>query len=165
MRTHPSHGGLAVWLFFPITALLCACPADDDKEDDGADDGSSDTAESGAEAPAEALEIEGEWTDDFMGTHSITTATWTQTFGADTFGYTIATFDNDGDTLVAESDDDATWAKFQWSPATAGSVYYCQVAFGEATQADAEAVAAADATEPATGGCGMFPWTLLTPAM
>jgi hypothetical protein len=143
---------------------LLACPADDD-DDDGADDGSSDDGSSGDEAPAESLEIEGDWIDNFMGTHSITATTWSQTFGADTFVYTFAVFDNTTDTLVAEADTDATWSKFQWTAATGGEFYYCQVAFGEATQADAQAVADADATDPANGGCSMFAWTLLTPAM
>jgi hypothetical protein len=165
MRTHPSHGGSAAWLFLPITALLFACAADD--EDDGPDDAANEDGpdeESGAEAPAESLEIEGEWTDDFMGAHSITTDTWTQTFGADSFAYAIAAFDNTADTLVAEADD-ATWSKFQWTAAAGGGVYYCQVAFGEATQADAAAAPLADTADPAMGGCGMFPWTLLMPAM
>ena len=163
MRTHhPFRGASApAWLFFPITALLFACTADDE---DGADEAAA-SDETDDESSSESLEIEGEWTDDFMGTHSITTDTWTQTFGGDTFTYAIAAFDNTAGTLVAEADTDGAWSKFQWTPGTGASVYYCQVVFDAASQAEAEAAPLADTTDPATGGCGMFAWTLLTPAM
>ena len=165
MRTHPPCRGASApaWLFFSLTALLCACPADDG-EDDGAGDASA-SDETDDESSSESLEIEGEWTDDFMGAHSITSDTWTQTFGGDTFTYTIAAFDNEAGTLVAEADTDGAWSKFQWTPGMGTSVYYCQVVFDAASQADAEAAPLADAADPATGGCGTFAWTLLTPAM
>jgi hypothetical protein len=134
-----------------LCALLCAC--DDDEADD----------ESADESTDDPLEIEGEWTDDFMGTHSITATSWTQTLGMDTFVYAIADWDNTADTLVAQDEGDDTWSKFQWTEASDG-VFYCQTAFGEASREEADAAPAADATDPANGGCSTFPWTLLRAA-
>ncbi|HET6583583.1 MAG TPA: hypothetical protein VFG69_09045, partial [Nannocystaceae bacterium] len=113
--------------------------------------------------PEDALEIEGDWADDFMGMHAITSQTWTQTFGEDSFTYTIVTYDNATDTMIAQDDGDSTWSKFQWTETTDG-LYYCQVAFALTCRADAEATPDADPADPIAGGCGMFPWTHLAPA-
>lgn len=150
----------------------------DDDGSSGADDGSS-SADAGSDSgsdtaacadesggpPADALAIVGDWTDDFEGTHAITAESWTQTSEFGTFVYDIASWDNAAGTLVAQDEGDSTWAKFQWVADDADGVYYCQTAFGAACRADAEAAADADATDPATGGCGgMFPWTHMMPA-
>ncbi len=137
--------------------------ADDAPTDDSGSDTAS-CADEGAGPPADALEIEGDWVDDFMGTHAITAESWTQTSEFGTLVYAVASWDNAADTLVAQDEADSTWSKFQWAAAKDGTFYYCQTAFGEACRADAEAAPAADATDPAVGGCGgMFPWTHLTP--
>ena len=145
-------------------------PTDDSgssSADDATDDSGSETgacADEGAGPPADALEIEGDWVDDFMGTHAITAESWTQTSEFGTLVYAIASWDNTADTLVGQDEADSTWSKFQWAAAEDGSFYYCQTAFGAACRADAEAAPDADATDPAVGGCGgMFPWTHLTP--
>lgn len=54
--------------------------------------------------------------------------------------------------------------KLVWTPPDAtGSFYYCTVAFGLDTLGDArDAQDTSEATDPATGGCGGFPWTPLT---
>jgi hypothetical protein len=184
----------SILITLTLTFAVVGC-ASDDTEDDAADsqndddgsssgdDGSSgaDDGSSGADAssgtdtaacadesagpPAEALAIVGDWTDDFMGTHAITAESWTQTSEFGTFVYDLASWDNAAGTLVAQDEGDSTWAKFQWVADDADGVYFCQTAFGQACRADAEAVADADATDPATGGCGgMFPWSHLMPA-
>jgi len=185
-----ARGRMPAWLSF-TTLLVLGCPADDDDDDaaedaaddassSGTDDGSSGTDESTGDGgsdtaacaeetgddvpPGEALEIEGDWSDEFMGTHAITSESWTQTTDFGTFTYAIATYDNATDTLVAQDEGDSTWSKFQWAAATGGELWYCQVAFAMPCRADAEAAPAADATDPATGGCGMFPWSRLVPA-
>jgi hypothetical protein len=134
---------------------------DADSGDSGTDTAAC--ADESAGPPAEPLEIEGSWTDDFAMEHEITAESWTQSSEFGTFVYAIATFDNTADTLVAQDEGDSTWSKFQWAAGDGGTYWYCQVAFGEPCRADAEAVPAADPSDPATGGCGMFPWSLLTP--
>lgn len=192
MRTHhPARGGSLpasqyITLTTLIGALVCGCPSEEDDGaatdggstggDDPTGDGSAgagsesgtDTAACVDEAgdaglPEDPLDIEGDWVDDFMGMHAITSQTWTQTFDGDSFTYTIVTYDNATHTMIAQDDGDSSWTKFQWTEVD-GELWYCQVAFAMACRADAEAAPDADAADPAAGGCGMFPWSHLAPA-
>jgi hypothetical protein len=149
-----------------LTTLLAVACDDGDDGDTAADSGETDASSSdgGTETDGEALAIIGNWVDDFAGMHAITETQWVQTFGADTFTYSIDHFDNDTHVVVAQSDDDMTWARFDWSFAEGGTLYYCQSGFGLASPAEADATAPADASDPVAGGCGMFPWSVLTPA-
>jgi hypothetical protein len=162
----------------PIAALFlipfAACLIVDDGDDDAAgssesgsttasdESGSSDGADSGTTGAA-GLEIVGEWTGDFMDTHSITETQWVQTYATDSYTYTIDHNDNDADVLVAQSNDDMTWARFDWTHTDDGTLWYCQTGFQLASAEEADATPRADDTDPATAGCGGFAWSALHP--
>lgn len=129
--------------------------------DSGSDSGST-GADSGSTGAA-GIAIAGEWVDDFGGSHSITDETWTQTYGPDSFGYTFASYDNDGGVVIASSDDDGTWSRFDWTFVDQ-TLWYCQTGFALPTQQDAEQTPAADPSDPGSGGCGGFSWSRLSPA-
>jgi hypothetical protein len=63
------------------------------------------------------------------------------------------------------ADDEWNPSKFSrvvWTEAVDGAFFYCIVAYGLETQAEAEATEnTPDTSDPATGGCGDFPWTAL----
>ena len=55
------------------------------------------------------------------------------------------------------------FSKVFWTAPADGSIYYCTADFGLDSLQDAlDSTATADATNPATGGCGGFSWTKLT---
>lgn len=109
------------------------------------------------------LEIEGSYTDDFNGSHTIGADTWSMD-GAGLFH--IDTFDNDERYLIAQNDSDNDfnpdlWSRMDWAW-DGDALFFCQSVF------DAESAEAAESAEPADGedldaGCGGFPWSSLTP--
>ncbi|MDC0720916.1 hypothetical protein [Nannocystis bainbridge] len=110
----------------------------------------------------EVPEIEGEYTDQYGGKHTIDADAWTM--GTDVFH--VLSFDNERDRLVAQNDADNAFnpdlfSRFDWH-VDGDDVYYCQSAFDAADEAAAEAATAADPTDLMTG-CSGFPWTSLTP--
>ncbi len=132
-------------------------------EASSSDGSGSDSAADSGSTGAAGLAIAGDWVDDFGGSHAITDGAWTQTYGRDSFGYTIASYDNDVGVVIASSDDDGTWSRFDWS-FVGETLWYCQTGFGLPSQQDAEQTPAADASDPESGGCGEFSWSRLTPA-
>ncbi|MBK8236792.1 MAG: hypothetical protein KBB21_27995 [Nannocystaceae bacterium] len=134
--------------------------SDGGSSDGGSSDGGS--SDGGSSDGGEALAIVGEWVDDFGGAHEITQTQWVQTFGADVFTYAIDSFDNTAHTLVAHSDDDDTWSRFDWTT-LADELWYCQAAFGLDSAEAAAAATPADPADPANAGCGGFSWSRLTP--
>ncbi|HWB79562.1 MAG TPA: hypothetical protein VG755_31585 [Nannocystaceae bacterium] len=170
----PHARGLTAALLLLTSA--CIINASDDDVADSSDGGTSSADESttaadesssssgGSTGSTDSLEIAGEWVDDFMGTHSITDTQWVQGYGTDVYTYTIDHYDNDGDVLIAQSADDMTWARFDWTTTEDGALYYCQTAFGAASAEEAEATPRADDSDPAMGGCAMFAWSALNPA-
>ena len=108
------------------------------------------------------LAISGSYVDEFSTTQTITSSTWSDSFG-DIFH--IAEFSNASDYAIAQNDaanafDASLWSRFDWTTYL-GHLYYCQTAFSAASQAAAEATAPADSTNPAAGGCGGFSWKRL----
>lgn len=131
---------------------------DTDVADSSTDDGSTDD---GSTTAADAIEIAGSWTDGF-GNHDITDTAWISTFGRDVFPYTISQYDNDADFAIAQDDGTGTWTRYDWIFLDE-ELWYCTTAFGLESEDDAVSTPAADATDPASGGCGDFPWSALTP--
>ena len=84
----------------------------------------------------------------------------------------VGAFSNAQRWMVARNDDanpffPGAWSRYDWVE-VGGVTYYCQTAYGEASEAAARAVPAADPTDPTTGGCGGtwpggFAWTDLHP--
>ena len=109
------------------------------------------------------LEIRGGYTDSWGSTHVVREWLWT----TDALQFHITAYDGEAGWAVAQNDADnewnpELWSKFQWARAN-GSLFYCQVAYDAADEASASAAPLADASDPATGGCGGFAWTELTP--
>ncbi|HOU53129.1 MAG TPA: LIC_13355 family lipoprotein [Myxococcota bacterium] len=114
--------------------------------------------------PQEGIEIAGRWVDDWGGRHVILDGSWEMVGMA---FFHILEFHNDGRWIVAQNDLRNDWSpglfsRFDWTVTEAG-LWYCQTAFAAATREEAAATPAADPTDPATGGCGGFPWTRLVP--
>ena len=116
------------------------------------------------------LVIVGSYTDGFGTAHEITPESWTQrSDGPPAFLATfhIAEHTNGGRHLVARNDEGnewspSLWSRFDWTWHEDG-LWYCQTVFDAATQEDAAAAPAADASAPGEAGCGGFPWSNLTP--
>ncbi len=117
------------------------------------------------------LAIVGDWAEvagsfptlEVWGYHAIDDALWTDAFGST---YAIAQYDNDAGFVIAQNDasnpyyPDA-WSRFDVTSDGDGGWYYCQTAFAAASEADALATPSADDSDPATTGCGTFPWSHL----
>lgn len=116
----------------------------------------------GSTTEATGLEIAGAWFDDFGGEHIITDEVWETTFAPDTFGYTIAQYDNADRVVFAQDDGDDSWSKYEWTYLE-DELYYCQTGFGLDTLEDAMATPDADPGDPAASGCGGFAWSRLLP--
>ena len=110
----------------------------------------------------DALEIRGSFDDSWGGEHTITQTTWVT--GGSSFA--ISQFDNDEQFIIAQNSEDnaynpGLWSRFDWASVD-GALWYCQTAYAAESEEAALATPAADATNPADGGCGGFSWTQLT---
>jgi len=144
------------------TSFLTACSASDNAtstEDVAAADTSAPTPDTTVDP---GLEIVGEYTDNYDQDLSITNTAWDA--GA------VVQYDNDANHLVMQNPSDAEWSpslfnRIVWlNPEADGSFWFCWEALDQETQEDAlNATEQADAADPATGGCGGFPWSKATP--
>jgi hypothetical protein len=141
---------LSLFGFLAITLSLAGCAKDDDGDD----------------APANTstgIEIAGTWTSEF-GEEVIADESWSS---GDTVAL-IADFSNTENVAVTQNSDDADFApgKFNrivWTEIAGGSFFYCYTDFGLDSEDDAQSSSTMpDASDPAVGGCGDFPWTKLT---
>jgi hypothetical protein len=112
------------------------------------------------------LAIVGTYADTFGMTHVVTQDLWTMesSFGIDRFH--IVAYANAQKYLIAQNDaanayNPSLWSRFDWTTHD-GKLWFCQTSYDAATQALALAAPAADATDPAVGGCGSFAWSALT---
>lgn len=113
------------------------------------------------------IAIAGTWNDNFGTTHIIDATSWSQanTYGESTFA--ILDFDNERGWAVAQNGSDNgfnpdLYSRFEWVE-VGPQIYFCQVLFDGATQEDAEKAGPADASDPATDGCGGYSWSELNP--
>ncbi len=107
------------------------------------------------------LAIQGEYVDNYDTAHAITETTWT----AGESVYLISQFSNDTQMVIAQNDsanewNADLWSRFDWTE-NADGLWVCQTAYDAASEEDAMAVTAADATDPANGGCSSFAWSKL----
>jgi len=116
--------------------------------------------ESAEVAPTE-LEVTGVWNDNFGG--------WTS-IGADHWGtHRVESYDNAANWAITQNpaDDEYNPSKYNlmvWTEAVDGRWWTCTVAFGLDTADAARATEdTSDSSDPATAGCGDFPWTEMTP--
>ncbi|MCO4769470.1 MAG: hypothetical protein KDA24_05520 [Deltaproteobacteria bacterium] len=113
------------------------------------------------------IAIAGVHTDEYTGDNTITDTEWSVMTGDDLARFAITQFDNAAGYAIAQNGSKNTfnadlWTRFDFVEVD-GGWWSCTTAYDAATEADALATAAADATSPSTGGCGGFPWTNLTP--
>jgi hypothetical protein len=135
--------------------------------------GSSDQDIVQTDVPAAALAITGSYTDGFGAQHEIASDAWAVTgdmgAGPVTSTFLLTGYDNAAHWVVGQNDatnafNAGQWSRFDW--ATVGAIlYFCQTRYDAADEAEALAATAADATDPAAGGCSGFPWTVLTPVV
>lgn len=113
------------------------------------------------------IEIYGTWTNQSGGTEKIDALTWTTTFGDDVTVSKVIEFSNVDKEVITQNPADAAsgpskFNRIVWTSLD-GFLYYCTTDFNLDTLEDAQdADTAADATDPATNGCGGSPWTQLT---
>jgi hypothetical protein len=141
-----------------MAADMTATPDMDTQQDQGGADMAPDAE---ADLPATpAIEVAGEWDDNFGGMTTITATQWS----ADA----IVEFDNDKNIAlihVAATDmyNPNKFARYAWTEPTDGGFYLCMEVFGKDTLAEAKDDAAtSDATDPENAGCGGFSWTKMT---
>jgi hypothetical protein len=130
--------------------LFVGCPVTDDDDSAEADDDYA---------------VLGSWIDGFGVIHVISETLLISGSLPSESRYTITQFDADGRWAVGQNHSDNLWgadlwSRFEWTKVD-DQVWYCQVAYAEASEADALAVDPADPTDPATTGCGGFPWSTL----
>ena len=127
-----------------------------------------------SELTAVALDLVGSYTDSWGTTHEIDGDGWEQ----------VSSWSNDGGVvtdsskfvrlhhsnkqrwLIAQNDEDNSWnaglfSRFDWTEVE-GQTYFCQTTYDSATAKEALEAAAADAEDPANGGCGFSTWSALT---
>jgi len=123
---------------------------------------------------ADVPEIAGVYGDNWGSTtHTILPGSWTQSFPDDADGnpvdplvFTVKQFNNEAKYLIAQNGasnayNPSLFSRFDWTEVE-GTLYYCQTAYAAITEDVALATPAANATDPATSGCGDFSWTKLT---
>jgi hypothetical protein len=135
-----------VGLTTTLSLSACDSEAEGDTESETGDD--------------QSLEIVGDYVDDFGGEHSISETEWTN-FGV----FSIAEWDNEARFVLAQNHPDnefnpELWSRFDWTW-DGDQLFYCQSVFDGETIEDARS-GGADADDLAAG-CGMFPWSTLTP--
>jgi hypothetical protein len=116
--------------------------------------------------PASGPELTGGWADSFGGSWDLGATTWTFQMDASVATYLIETFSNVDNRVVAANDstnayDPGKWSAFDWTVDGTGRTWLCQTAFAADDAMAAAETPFADATDPATAGCGGFPWTEL----
>jgi len=107
-------------------------------------------------------DISGQFTDDYHYPHRVSATRWV----SGRSGFSIVKLDTTKKQATALNDAGnefypSKYSRFDWTQHS-GQLYYCQTAYDKATQAEAEAVTAAD-TSNLTGGCGGFAWSRLYP--
>jgi hypothetical protein len=126
--------------------------------------GTETSAGSGNDGGSEGLDplvIAGEYTDNFGGDHTITSAEWL----SGGFAFNISAFDNEEQWVLARNDQEnavfpCLWSRFDWTESD-GKLYFCQSAFAAESVEAAAAVLRPDTTAPSTRGCGAFAWSEL----
>ncbi len=144
-------------------AAVSAVPADQSNLNGGC----GGFAWSTLDTTAAAIEIGGVNVDEWATEHTITDYAWTQTSSFGSSIYNITQFDNAGNWVIAQNDasnslNPSLWSRLDWTWYM-DAWYVCQTVYGAATEQSALDTPAADSTDPTTGGCGGFTWSLLTP--
>lgn len=149
-------------LFFSL--LACGDKVEDTGVDTNVEPSTEDTTDTTDTTEISALEIIGNYVDNYDTSHTITETTWSDSWDN---SFAITQYDNDANWLIAQnastnSYNPDLWSTFQWTNNEAGTLFYCQSVFDAATEEDAKANASADGSDLDTG-CAGFAWSTLTP--
>lgn len=132
------------WMVAVLALSATGCGGDDDANED-----------------TTALEVIGEYDDNFGGELIVTADEWN--------GSAIQDYDNGENVVYTQNPDDdmfnpSKFSKYVYTDLEDDSFYYCQVVFDAETLEDAqESDATADDSDPGVTGCGgEFEWTLAT---
>jgi hypothetical protein len=110
----------------------------------------------------DALEIIGNWSDSWGGSHAISQSSW-ENYGV----FHITQSNNAEGWLIAQNDSNNSWNPGDWSRFDwtwdGTQLWYCQTAYAAASEASALATPAADPSNPSVSGCDIFSWTRLDP--
>ena len=153
----------SMFIFLGLNLFACKDKGDDTAGgDDTADTQDTDTDGSGLD-----IEIAGSWLDDYGSDHVISNTEWSSYSGSSVVH--LSQYDNDLNFTVGQNDAANTYnpslfSRYDWFEDTTGQLWYCTTAYDAATEEDAANAAAPDTTDPATSGCGSFPWSKLNPA-
>lgn len=137
---------------------------DTDTEDTDTED-TSDTSDTETDNPdSTGLELVGTYTDNWLGSHTITEEIWDTGPG---YVFNISQYDNSAGYLLAQNDENndpqygnpGKWSKFQWTLNENGGLYYCQSIYDAATEEDA--MGANGNPADLSAGCSGFSWTEL----
>ncbi len=171
------------WCMGFVALALAACADKDEDTDTGVAEGDADTdtdsdtdagsdtdtePDSDTDTVPEPIEIAGEYSDAFYSEHVVTDELWTIAYpGYAADLYHLLTYDNALDFAIAHNDDAnafnaGLYSRLDWYDDGA-TLWYCQTTYSAADEAEAEATPRGDTSDPASGGCGGFGWTNLTP--
>ena len=106
------------------------------------------------------LEISGSWTEDY-GNTTISNDQFLAPLGLSN----IVEYNNSNNTFYFQMSEDDLYSpnkfgRVVWTEIEDDSFYYCTIVYGKDTLAEAKAdMTTADETDPASGGCGGFPWS------
>ena len=131
---------------------------EDTEEDTG--DINEDTGDTD-EVEEEDLAIIGEYDDSWGGIQIIDEDLWS----SGDFSFEISQYNNEEHVVIAQNAADnewnpSLWSKFQWTYDPQQNLFYCQVSFDAADEADAISTPPADPTN-IESGCNLFGWTML----
>jgi hypothetical protein len=116
--------------------------------------------------PNMTLSIEGTYLDEFDTNHEITADTWTITYvGTNPSVFHIAEIDEAQRYLVAQNDANNEyspnlWSRFDWFFDSSNQLYFCQIAYDQASQEEASALNTAN-RDDLMMGCAGFSWSKL----
>ena len=123
---------------------------------------------------ATTLDLVGSYADSWGTAHAVTLTTWAQTSSwtedggmvGDTSEFTFLYHSNEQQWVIAQNSDSNAWnaglfSRFDWVTVDE-QLYFCQTAFDAASAREALELAAADANDPANGGCGFSTWSSIT---
>lgn len=139
---------------------------DTDVDTGDTDEDTGDTNEdTGDTDEVEELAIIGEYDDSWGGIQIIDEDLWS----SGDFSFEISQYNNEEHVVIAQNAADnewnpSLWSKFQWTHDPQQNLFYCQVSFDAAAEADAISIPPADPTSLETG-CGGFGWTMLRPQL
>ena len=123
----------------------------------------------GGEVTIDAPEIEGSYTDQYAGSHTITATTWEQAYdGSMPSTFTFVSVDNEGDYLIAQNGEaneyfPSLWSRFDWY-FDGEDTWYCQTVYDGGTREVAEMAEKPDTSNPSEAGCGQSNWSQLIAA-